>query len=136
MEKAPEISVRRSGLGSSFSNLLGPSLNSTEACLICWGLFLAFLVLPIGVTVGRRIQGGQLARTFSEVDFVYVYSLGRIFDQYPAAQVYDYKLQEKVLMECLRWRNAGMAPWYMRRSWEFSCGYLRVCLSLALTCSG
>jgi hypothetical protein len=67
--------------------------------LICWGLFFALLVLPAGVAVEHRIARGQLARTFAEVDFVYFYGFGRIFDKYPAAEVYDYNLQERILTE-------------------------------------
>jgi hypothetical protein len=67
--------------------------------LICWGLFAAFLVLPACVVVGRLAQRGQLGQTFAEVDFVSFYSMGRIFDEYPAGEVYDYELQKRVCME-------------------------------------
>jgi hypothetical protein len=70
-----------------------------ETCLICWGLFIAFLVLPAGVAVGRQFQAGRLAQTFAEVDFVYFYGLGRLFDKYPPEEVYDYELQKKVYIE-------------------------------------
>ncbi len=78
---------------------LGPALNLKEMNLICWGLFVAFLVLPVCVVVVRQAKTGQLAQTFVEVDFVYFYGMGRIFNEYPADEVYDYELQKRAFTE-------------------------------------
>lgn len=63
--------------------------------VICWSLFVFVLVLPAGFLLRYQAQSGGFRRV-PDVQFVYFYSMGRLFDRYPAAQVYDYQVQKKV----------------------------------------
>lgn len=79
--------------------LLGPALNLKELNLICWGLFFAFLVLPVCVNLAVLARRGQLEHTFAQVEFVYFYGMGRVFNQYPAEKVYDFEVETRVFSE-------------------------------------
>jgi Glycosyltransferase family 87 len=78
--------------------LLGPALTMKEMNVICWGLFISFLLLPVSLLLERRVQTGA-ALQGAEVDFTYFYGLGRILNEYPADRLYDYDLQKRILTE-------------------------------------
>ena len=87
------IIAATSGLPRLLRGIIGPALNLKELNLICWGLFIAFLVLPVCYVLHGKLKAGELRRS-PEVDFIYVYSMGRIFNEHPAAEAYDYELQK------------------------------------------
>jgi|SRR5579862_190565 len=78
--------------------ILGPALSLRELNLICWGVFFITLILPACIVLLGYVRGGAAAKV-PEVDFVYFYGMGRIFDNYPVSQVYDYELQKRVFNE-------------------------------------
>ena len=83
---------------AKFPRLLGPALTLKEMNVICWGLFISFLLFPAGLLVGHRVQTGALLQG-AEVDFTYFYGLGRILNEYPADRLYDYDLQKRIFTE-------------------------------------
>jgi hypothetical protein len=73
--------------------VLGPRLTLKEANLICWGLFFALLA----PAVYRAEQGqNRIGRLIPDVDFVNFYAMGRILNEYPAAELYDADLQTRI----------------------------------------
>jgi hypothetical protein len=72
--------------------LLGPVPGLKEINLVCWGLFLLCL-LPVVVTVvyAQFTTAGVL-----HADFVYHYGAGKLLNQYPASQLYNFDLQRKI----------------------------------------
>ena len=77
--------------------LLGPGLSLKELNLICWGLFAGFLVIPLSFVL--IVRGGATRAGGPEVDFVYLYSMGRMLNQYPPADLYNYDLEKQVCQE-------------------------------------
>jgi hypothetical protein len=75
--------------------ILGPAPGLAEINLVCWGCFLAFLVVPLGVLAYRH----ELRVESHDRDFVYFYGLGRILNEYPSYRLYDYALQKEVFSE-------------------------------------
>lgn len=72
------------------TNLLGPQPGLREIALVCWGLFIGSLLLPICFLIWIRISHGAAS------DFVYFYGVGRIFNTHGTASLYDIGLQLKV----------------------------------------
>jgi hypothetical protein len=72
--------------------LLGPVPGLKEINLVCWGLFLLCL-LPVVVTVvyAQFTTAGVL-----HADFVYHYGAGKLLNEYPASQLYNFDLQRKI----------------------------------------
>ncbi len=71
---------------------LGPALTLKELNLICWGCFVVFLVLPLGIVAAAR-------RGIPDTDFVNFYAMGRILNEYPAEKLYDLELQTRIRNE-------------------------------------
>ena len=72
--------------------LLGPVPGLKEINLVCWGFFLLCL-LPVVVAVvyAQFTTAGVL-----HADFVNHYGVGKLFNEYPASQLYNFDLQRKV----------------------------------------
>ncbi|MEO8657963.1 MAG: glycosyltransferase family 87 protein [Bryobacteraceae bacterium] len=83
--------------------ILGPPLNVKELNVICWGLFLIGLLLPLCVVAAFQKQ-------VPDSDFVYFYSMGRILNEYPAERVYEYGLQQQVCTEVHPLKDAKYGP--------------------------
>jgi hypothetical protein len=66
--------------------------------VLCWLFCFLLVLLPEGLGIKASIRSG-LFRQVPDISFVYFYSMGRMFNAYPAAKVYDYELQKKVSME-------------------------------------
>lgn len=88
---------------------LGPVPTLKEVNLVCWALFFAFLALPVCVMVRGRIETGQPLHVI-QADFVYFYSMGRILNEYPAEQLYNYELQKKVCTEVHPLKTGAYGP--------------------------
>lgn len=86
-------------IGRMARRVFGPAPGLKEINLVCWGLFLGFLVLPTSLILFNKVQRGQFVKQVPEVDFIYFYSMGRMFNDYPASQLYDYELQKKICTE-------------------------------------
>jgi hypothetical protein len=78
---------------------LGPPPTLKELNLICWGLFIAFLVFPLLAVSYGHYRAGQPLLKVGESDFVYLYGMGRLFNEHPAEELYDWAIQKKVCTE-------------------------------------
>jgi hypothetical protein len=78
---------------------LGPPPSLRELNLICWGLFTAFLALPLLAVCYSHYRSGQPLLKVGESDFVYLYGMGRVFNEHPAEELYDWATQKKVCTE-------------------------------------
>ena len=67
--------------------LLGPRPGLREITIVCWGLFLGLLVIPLCFVLRTRLRQG------AGCDFVYFYGVGHIFRNYPSASLFDLDLQ-------------------------------------------
>ena len=76
--------------------LLGPRLTLKEGNFICWGLFFALLVPACYRAVQMKAQSEHPTL---DADFVNFYAMGRILNQYPAPELYDAALQDRVRTE-------------------------------------
>jgi hypothetical protein len=75
--------------------IFGPAPTLKELNVICWGLFVAFLVLPLYTALAGRQSLGQRIEAL-DADFVFRYSMGRILNEYSAEKLYDQDLMKKV----------------------------------------
>ena len=76
-----------------------PLFTLRQINLFCWALFGAILALPLAIEVKSQIQEGRSLK--AERDFVFFYSMGRMLNQHPPSQLYDFELQQKVETEVL-----------------------------------
>ena len=83
--------------------LLGPALNLKELNLICWGLFLIGVFLPMAVVAIGRNQ-------VPDADFAGFYSLGRILNEHPAQELYNFALQKKICTEVHALQAGSYSP--------------------------
>ncbi len=82
--------------------VLGPALTLKEINLICWGCFLAFLVLPLSIVVAGRQE-------MPDADFVNFYAMGRILNEHPPEKLYDPELQTRIRNEVHPLRTGAYA---------------------------
>jgi hypothetical protein len=75
---------------------LGPVPALKELNLVCWGLFIAFLVLPLAFVSYTHHRSGEPLLKTGESDFVYLYGMGRLFNDHPAEELYDWAIQKKL----------------------------------------
>jgi hypothetical protein len=101
-EGAQEESVSEAIVAPPRSRLrrfLGPAPGLKEIAALCWGFFLICLI-PFSVFfVNNLTRGDHSPGHVPEVDFIYFYGMGRMFNEYPSAQLYDYELQKKICIE-------------------------------------
>jgi len=76
--------------------VLGPRLTLKEANVICWGLFLALLAPAFYRAVEMQ---NQLGHSIPDTDFVNSYAMGRILNEFPAAELHIAELQNGVRTE-------------------------------------
>src|ERR1700741_415166 len=77
------------------------TISTRELTYLCWGtLFVAFL-LPLGI-----VQAGT--HHLPDADFVRFYSLGKLLNEHPARELYDYELQHRISVEVHP--TIGVAP--------------------------
>jgi hypothetical protein len=87
---------RRNEGDSLLSRIVRPLLTLKQLNVLCWVAFVAFLAVPAGSALKGRLSGENALRQIVHTNFIYSYGLGRMFNQYPASQLYDYELQKKV----------------------------------------
>jgi hypothetical protein len=78
--------------------------------LICWGLLTAFLVLPLLVVSYGHYRSGQPLLKIGESDFVYLYGMGRLFNEHPAGELYDWIVQKKVCTDIRPHKTGEYGP--------------------------
>ena len=74
--------------------VLGRRPGLKEVNVVCWGLFVAFLVVPLLIVSLIRISHGPGFVRSLHSDFVYFYGDGQIAASSPA-RLYDYRLQQQ-----------------------------------------
>ena len=60
-----------------------------ELTYLCWGALLAAFVLPMCI-----VEAGM--HHLPDADFVRFYSLGKLLNEHPASELYDYELQHRI----------------------------------------
>lgn len=90
--------------------VLGPRPSLGEINLVCWALFVAFLLAPMCVVhwIQAKHGGGTLQQI--NPDFVYFYGAGKIGHEYSAARIYDYELQRQVFVSIQPPRDGFYSP--------------------------
>lgn len=73
----------------------------------------AYLILRIGIPLFVQFKTGVATLHILPADFIYYYGDGRIANQYPLAQFYDYRLQTGIYNEIYPLKNGvyGMQPY-------------------------
>jgi hypothetical protein len=103
--------------GFSISSLwpertLGRRPGLKEASIVCWGLFIAFLLLPSFVVfLVQAKRGSESIQRHS--DFVLYYGDGSLANEYPAAKIYDPNLQHQAFEKICPHPNGafGVSPY-------------------------
>jgi arabinofuranan 3-O-arabinosyltransferase len=93
--------------------ILGPRPGLKEVNLACWGMFVAFLIVPVSIVFWLHSQTGSGSIRKLHADFVYFYGVGQIAHQYSAVRVYDFELQQKTFNQIypLHDRTYGPSPY-------------------------
>ncbi|HUY80138.1 MAG TPA: glycosyltransferase family 87 protein [Acidobacteriaceae bacterium] len=126
--------------------LLGRRPGLKEANIVCWGLLIAFLLVPSFVVfILQARRGSESIQRHS--DFVLYYGDGTLANRYPAPKIYDPNLQHRVFLEiCPHPRGAfGVSPYPPMVPYLFSlfarlpftpAYFLWMLVSLSLYCAG
>ncbi len=80
-------------------SILGPPPGLKELNVLCWGLFVIVLIIPLTIVLLLRWKVGAKFSDILPVDFIYFYGIGRLLNQHPAIKLYDYGLQLKTFNE-------------------------------------
>ena len=80
------------------SRILGPMPGLKEITIACWACFFLFLVAPAVVAMVGQYRNGEFLKSAGG-DFVYVYSTGRLLNEYPADRLYDDDLHRRLCNE-------------------------------------
>jgi Glycosyltransferase family 87 len=91
-------------------HLLGPRPGLKEINLVCWSLFVAFLLVPLCIVHAIQLKHGVGSVRQLNSDFVYLYGVGQIAREYPAASIYDSALQHQVFLSIQPPRNGTYGP--------------------------
>jgi hypothetical protein len=86
----------RRGFGLWPSKLLGPPPGLRELNVVCWALFVLFLLVPLAIVLIAQHRAGKKFSDFLPIDFIYYYGDGRLVNEYPPGALYNYDLQMKV----------------------------------------
>ena len=90
--------------------ILGPRPGLKEINVICWSIFIGFIVVPACGLLFIQYKTGKLFFLQSSVDFIYVYGTGQIANEHPAIDVYDYDLQMQVFNKILPLHEGTYGP--------------------------
>lgn len=87
---------RRRSIAKWPNALLGPRPGLRELNVLCWALFVTFLLLPLTVVLVAQHAAGKKFSNFLPIDFIYYYGDGRLVNEFPPEGLYDHDLQIKV----------------------------------------
>lgn len=90
--------------------ILGPPPSLKELNLICWGLFVAFLLIPVCAIQWIHSRQGTGSIRQLNSDFVYFYGDGEIAHRYGARLIYDIDLQQRVFSSIYPPRDGYYSP--------------------------
>jgi hypothetical protein len=99
--------AKQKGIGSRLPRIFShlPGLKEIKALFL--GFLFTLLVGSAGIGVTRLIQ---YPLDVPKVDFVYFYGMGRMFNEYPAGQLYDYELQKRTFSEIRPLKDGVYGP--------------------------
>lgn len=94
--------------------LFGPAPGLKELNIVCWGLFIGFVLVPfVGPMIFMRRTGSTLSHILP-VDFIYFYGVGKLAHEYSLSRLYDYSLQLKIFNDIYPLQNGdsyGPSPY-------------------------
>ncbi len=95
------------------AGILGPAPGLKEVNLACWALLAAYVLLRIGIPLWNQFKTGVPSLHILPADFIYYYGDGRLANQYPLVQFYDYGLQTRIYNEIYPLQTGvyGMQPY-------------------------
>ena len=76
--------------------ILGPPLSLKGMNVLCWSMFVAFLVVPLFVNLWVQFKTGSGSIRKFDSDFVYFYGIGQLVNEHPPVDLYNYGLQQKI----------------------------------------
>ena len=90
--------------------VLGPLLDLKGMNVVCWTMFVTFLVVPLFVNLRVQFKTGSGPIRKFDSDFVYFYGIGQLLNEYPAMNLYDYNLQQKIFNQIYPAHEAFYGP--------------------------
>jgi len=90
--------------------IFGPLLDLKGMNVVCWTMFVTFLVVPLLVSLRFQFKTGSGSIRKFDSDFVYFYGIGHLLNEYPAVNLYDYNLQQKIFNEIYPAHEAFYGP--------------------------
>jgi len=84
--------------------ILGPPPGLKQLNVFCWAAFIAFVVVPVCISVWYRLRAGY------GFDFVYFYGLGRLASEWPIVNLYNVSAQLKLFSEISPLRQGYYSP--------------------------
>jgi hypothetical protein len=88
----------------------GPPPGLKEMNVVCWGLFVAFLLVPLIVLLWLQLIAGPKSLLKLHPDFIYFYGVGRIVNDYSISRLYDYSLQLDVFNQLNTLKEGSYGP--------------------------
>lgn len=71
--------------------------------IACWTLFAILLAAPMSVSISNKIHSGMMLQ--EERDFILFYSVGRLLNEYPPSDLYNFDVQKKVMHSVFELKN-------------------------------
>ena len=92
------------------ARIFGPLLDLKGMNVVCWTMFVTFLVVPLLVSLRVQFKTGSGSIRRFDSDFVYFYGIGHLLNEYPAVNLYDYNLQQKIFNQIYPAHEAFYGP--------------------------
>jgi Glycosyltransferase family 87 len=92
------------------ARIFGPLLDLKGMNVVCWTMFVTFLVVPLLVSLRVQFKTGSGSIRKFDSDFVYLYGIGHLLNEYPAVNLYDYNLQQKIFNQIYPAHEAFYGP--------------------------
>lgn len=89
---------------------LGPLPGLKEMNIVCWGLFVGWLVTRFFFPLWLQFRHMPGSIHILPDDFIYFYGIGHIAYRYPLARLYDFSLQLKVFNEIFHSQDSTYGP--------------------------
>ena len=90
--------------------ILGPPLSLKGMNVLCWSMFVAFLVVPLFVNLWVQFKTGSGSIRKFDSDFVYFYGIGQLLNEHPPVDLYNYGLQQKIFNQIYPAHEAFYGP--------------------------
>jgi Glycosyltransferase family 87 len=90
--------------------LLGPAPGLREINLVCWGLLIGLVVVPLFTPIVLGVIAGKGIARILPLDFIYFYGIGRLVNEYSVGRLYDYSLQLRVFNQVYPLTDGAYGP--------------------------